>query len=89
MQRSDAMPYLIANDLPATPAGARFRAALSHPGILRLPGAHNGMAALQALPEGGSARIVWGRRRHKGILSFRDSACSALSCNSLACVRRA
>lgn len=42
------MPYLIADDLPTTPAGARFRALVERPGILGLPGAHNGMAALQA-----------------------------------------
>ena len=42
------MPYLIADDLPQAPAGQRFRAALARPGILRLPGAHNGQAALQA-----------------------------------------
>ncbi|MBU0724123.1 MAG: methylisocitrate lyase [Alphaproteobacteria bacterium] len=42
------MPYLIADNLPTTPAGARFRALVERPGILGLPGAHNGMAALQA-----------------------------------------
>lgn len=30
------------------PAGRRFREALDRPGILRLPGMHGGMAALQA-----------------------------------------
>jgi methylisocitrate lyase len=33
-------------------AGDRFRALLAAPGILRLPGAHNGMAALQARAAG-------------------------------------
>lgn len=42
------MPYLVAADLPTESAGRRFRALLDHPDILRLPGAHNGMAALQA-----------------------------------------
>ena len=42
------MPYLVAADLPTVPAGERFRALLGRPGILQLPGAHNGMAALQA-----------------------------------------
>ena len=42
------MPYLVAADLPTEPAGARFRALLGRPGILQLPGAHNGMASLQA-----------------------------------------
>jgi methylisocitrate lyase len=34
------------------PAGQRFRDLLDRPGILRLPGAHNGMAALQARAAG-------------------------------------
>lgn len=42
------MPYLLADDLPTEPAGKRFRAALERPGIYRLPGAHNGQAAIQA-----------------------------------------
>jgi methylisocitrate lyase len=46
------MPYLIASDLPRESAGRRFRALLDQPGILQLPGAHNGMAALQAKAAG-------------------------------------
>lgn len=42
------MPYLLADDLPTESAGKRFRAALERPGIYRLPGAHNGQAAIQA-----------------------------------------
>src|SRR3984893_4556594 len=42
------MPYLVASDLPSESPGRRFRGLLKRPGILRLPGAHNGMAALQA-----------------------------------------
>ncbi|WP_398478954.1 methylisocitrate lyase [Tardiphaga sp.] len=42
------MPYLVASDLPTETAGRRFRQLLKAPGILQLPGAHNGMAALQA-----------------------------------------
>ncbi len=42
------MPYLLADDLPTESAGKRFRAALARPGIYRLPGAHNGQAAIQA-----------------------------------------
>jgi len=42
------LPYLLANDLPTESAGKRFRAALARPGIYRLPGAHNGQAAIQA-----------------------------------------
>ncbi|WP_449044743.1 methylisocitrate lyase [Paracoccus versutus] len=54
------MPYLIGSDLPEAPAGARFRAALARPGILRLPGAHNGMAALQARAAGFQALYLSG-----------------------------
>ena len=46
------MTYLVAADLPAEPAGHRFRALLQRSGIARLPGAHNGMAALQAKAAG-------------------------------------
>ena len=46
------MPYLVADELPAEPAGKRFRAALARPGIYKLPGAHNGQAALQARKAG-------------------------------------
>lgn len=54
------MPYLVASELPDAPAGARFRAALSRPGIMRLPGAHNGMAALQAKAAGFDALYLSG-----------------------------
>ena len=54
------MPYLIASDLPEAPAGARFRAALARPGILQLPGAHSGMAALQARAAGFQALYLSG-----------------------------
>ncbi|MBV9735554.1 MAG: methylisocitrate lyase, partial [Acidisphaera sp.] len=46
------MTYLIGAELPAAPAGERFRALLRRERILRLPGAHNGMAALQARAAG-------------------------------------
>ncbi len=46
------MTYLVGADLPDAPAGARFRNLLSQPGILQLPGAHNGQAALQARAAG-------------------------------------
>jgi methylisocitrate lyase len=46
------MTYLVAADLPATPAGERFRSLLARPSILQLPGAHNGQAALQARAAG-------------------------------------
>lgn len=54
------MPYLVASELPVEPAGARFRALLDAPGILRLPGAHNGMAALQAKAAGFDALYLSG-----------------------------
>ena len=54
------MPYLVASDLPAEPAGERFRALVERGGILQLPGAHNGMAALQAKAEGFEALYLSG-----------------------------
>ena len=42
------MPYLVAADIANEPAGTRFRKLLERPGIVALPGAHNGMAAIQA-----------------------------------------
>ena len=42
------MPYLVAEDLPKESAGRRFRQLLAQPGILQLPGAHNGLASQQA-----------------------------------------
>ena len=54
------MPYLIASDLPRETAGHRFRALLKRPGILRLPGAHNGMSALQARLAGFDALYLSG-----------------------------
>lgn len=46
------MPYLVASDLSSEPAGQRFRALVERGGIARLPGAHNGMAGLQARAAG-------------------------------------
>jgi methylisocitrate lyase len=46
------MTYLVGADMPSAPAGDRFRALLAEPGIVRLPGAHNGLAALQARQAG-------------------------------------
>jgi methylisocitrate lyase len=54
------MPYLCASDLPQEPAGTRLRALLSRPGILQLPGAHNGIAALQAKAAGFEALYLSG-----------------------------
>ncbi|MCW1431901.1 methylisocitrate lyase [Novosphingobium sp. JCM 18896] len=46
------MPYLVADELPKTSAGQRFREELARPGIYQLPGAHNGQAAIQAKQAG-------------------------------------
>lgn len=46
------MTYLNADTLPQQSAGRRFRALMDQSGILRLPGAHNGQAALQARAAG-------------------------------------
>ncbi len=54
------MTYLVAADLPAGAAGERFRALLRRPGIVQIPGAHNGMAALQAKAAGFQAVYLSG-----------------------------
>ncbi|HWG04889.1 MAG TPA: methylisocitrate lyase [Beijerinckiaceae bacterium] len=54
------MPYLIASDLPTENTGRRFRALIQGGGILRMPGAHNGMAALQAKAAGFEALYLSG-----------------------------
>ncbi len=54
------MPYLVAADLPEIPAGDRFRALLAAGGILGIPGAQNGLAALQARAAGFSALYLSG-----------------------------
>jgi methylisocitrate lyase len=54
------MPYLVAADLPTVSAGARFRALLERPGILQMPGTHNGLAALQARQAGFEALYLSG-----------------------------
>lgn len=54
------MTYLVAADLPDAPAGQRFRALLERPGILHIPGTHNGHAALQARAAGFEAAYLSG-----------------------------
>ena len=54
------MTYLVAADLPREPAGDRLRALLARPGIVQMPGAHNGMAALQAKAAGFEALYLSG-----------------------------
>ncbi|MFT4025519.1 MAG: methylisocitrate lyase [Novosphingobium sp.] len=46
------MTYLVADDLPNEPAGLRFRANVERAGIFQLPGAYNGLSALQAKAAG-------------------------------------
>jgi methylisocitrate lyase len=58
--REETMPYLVADDLPTVSAGARFRALLERPGILQMPGTHNGLAALQAKQAGFEALYLSG-----------------------------
>jgi methylisocitrate lyase len=54
------MPYVIADQLPDAPAGRRFREMLDRPGILQLPGAHTGIAALLAKQAGFDALYMSG-----------------------------
>jgi methylisocitrate lyase len=61
------MPYVIGEDLPEAPAGVRFRALLERPGILRLPGAQTGMAALLARRAGFEALYMSGAAMSAGM----------------------
>ena len=54
------MTYLVGADQPNLPAGDRFRALLARRRVLRLPGAHNGLAALQAKQAGFEALYLSG-----------------------------
>lgn len=54
------MPYVIGADLPSAPAGERFRALLDRPEILRMPGAHLGLAGLLAKKQGFEALYLSG-----------------------------
>src|SRR3954470_19117639 len=54
------MTYLVGADCPVEPAGQRFRALLDLGGIVPIPGAHNGMAALQAKAAGFPALYLSG-----------------------------
>jgi methylisocitrate lyase len=54
------MPYVIGADLPSAPAGERFRALLDRPEILRMPGAHLGLAGLVAKKHGFEALYLSG-----------------------------
>ncbi|WP_159350782.1 methylisocitrate lyase [Roseomonas harenae] len=61
------MPYVIGEDLPEAPAGVRLRALLERPGILRLPGAQTGMAALLARRAGFEALYMSGAAMSAGM----------------------
>ena len=52
--------YLIGQSVPAEPAGERFAKLIRRAGILRIPGAHNGLAALQAKRHGFEALYLSG-----------------------------
>ena len=54
------MTYLVAENLPDTPAGERFRQLISRPGIVQMPGAYNGLSALQAKQAGFEALYLSG-----------------------------
>jgi methylisocitrate lyase len=54
------MTYLVSADLATEPPGRRLRALLARPGILQMPGAHNGLAALQAKAAGFEALYLSG-----------------------------
>lgn len=54
------MSYLVADRLPNTSAGERFAELLARPGILQMPGAYNGLAALQARRAGFEALYLSG-----------------------------
>jgi len=54
------MTYLVAADLPRQSAGSRFRALIDRPQILGIPGAHNGLAAIQARDAGFEALYLSG-----------------------------
>jgi methylisocitrate lyase len=54
------MSYLVASDTLQEPAGRRFRVLVERRGIVQIPGAHNGMAALQARAAGFAALYLSG-----------------------------
>ncbi len=54
------MTYLVGETLSNMPAGQRFRELLARPGILKMPGAHNGQASIQARRAGFEALYLSG-----------------------------
>lgn len=54
------MPYLVGHQHACAPAGLRFRELVARGSVLALPGAHNGMAGLQARAAGFEALYLSG-----------------------------
>lgn len=54
------MTYLVGADHPSEAPGLTFKALLHSPGLIRIPGAHSGMAALQAKKAGFEALYLSG-----------------------------
>lgn len=54
------MTYLVGESLSDEPAGLRFRRLVERPGILQMPGAYNGLSALQAKHAGFDALYLSG-----------------------------
>jgi methylisocitrate lyase len=54
------MTYLVGSNMNNMPAGDRLRALLARPGILKMPGAHNGQASIQARRAGFEAIYLSG-----------------------------
>ncbi len=52
--------YLVGQNLPVEPAGERFAQLVRRGGIVRMPGAYNGLAALQAKRQGFEALYLSG-----------------------------
>jgi methylisocitrate lyase len=52
--------YLLADGMPGQPAGERFASLIRRGGIVRIPGAYNGLAALQAKRQGFEALYLSG-----------------------------
>jgi methylisocitrate lyase len=74
------MTYLVADDLPRAPAGERLRELLRHDAILEMPGAYNGLAALQAKAQGFEALYLSGAALNvmHMVRSFEDAGAAAV-----------
>jgi methylisocitrate lyase len=75
------MMYLLGESIPAKPPGQRFRELVTTDGIVGIPGAHNGLAALQAKRAGFGALYLSGAAVSAsmglpdlGILTIEDMA---------------